>query len=107
MKNVLGLLFSLVATPAFAQLVETEMSPLKVRADSCIASSQFTQHCQRTAECIEYQRYSKALMPEGLPGYYDAHLRDKTMNPENGKGVSTAAKAKIQADKLIEKCAAS
>ncbi|MCD7041647.1 hypothetical protein LRQ11_21635 [Pseudomonas sp. MAFF 311095] len=107
MKNVLGLLFSLVATPAFAQSVETEMNQLKVRTDSCIASSQAKQHCERTAECIEFQRYSKALMPEGLPGYYDAHLRDKTMNPENGKGVSAAAKAKIQADKLIEQCAAS
>lgn len=104
MKKVLGLLFSLMATQAVAKSVETEMSQLKARADSCIASSQTVQRCERTAECVEFQRYSKALLPEGLAGYYEAHAPNKTMTLENGPLVSSAAKAKGTADKVIEKC---
>lgn len=107
MKKVLGLIFSLIATQVVAQSVETQMSQLKARADSCVASSQRAQRCERTAECVAFQRYSKALLPEGLPGYYDVHMRDKTMTPENGPLVSSAAKAKGKADKVIEQCSSS
>lgn len=104
MRKILGLALLLMAAEAAAQSVDDEMIRLKQVAESCLASLQ-AQNCELTTACVEMQRYSKALMPDGPAGYYDKHIPDKSMNPKNGKLVSAAVTKEGEANKAMEKCA--
>ncbi|KPA98239.1 hypothetical protein [Pseudomonas asplenii] len=106
MKRILGFTLLLIAVQVKAQTVEVEMTKLKQLADSCTASLP-SQSCSVTSVCEVFESYSNELMPDGAPGYYEMHGKDKSMTPGNGKLVSDAVTAAFRAKKALRKCSAS
>lgn len=103
MKEKLGLVLLLVVATTQAQTVEAEMSELKRMADNCSASIS-APSCEITSYCLAFKSYSNTLMPDGPPGYYDAHIPDKSMNLGNGNLVRDAVRAATKAAKAMGNC---